>query len=307
MDSAQETGVKTPDAEPRRSDRLTKGDTDAYTLPAPIQVKEREAAEKAAAKAAAKTAEKAAAKAAAKVTEKAAAKAAEKTATFSASTPQKTTTVTEEEAQLDLDIDMMEKSIQDEEQKLKDMVDQKRVQAKRTKLERLKQKLDQSQKKVKDAKEAGRPLSVTLISDSMAKYVENIPHVTVQSFPCVNITTLQHIIRKSKASINYKYTILLVGTNNIEDRSCTVDEIMSYYNDLVTTIRSRSSTKIIVSAIIPRPCDLKKDPYEKRVKDMNKELKLMCKRRNIQFLHTFRIFLHNNKPIRSYFAVNDKG
>ena len=79
---------------------------------------------------------------------------------------------------------------------------------------------------------------MTLISDSMAKYVENIPHVTVQPFPGVNITTLQHIIRKSNASINYKYTILLVGPNNIEDRFCTVDEIMSYYNDLVTTIRS---------------------------------------------------------------------
>ena len=132
MDSSQETGVKTPDAEPRRSDRLTKGDTDAYALPAPLQAKERKAAEKAAAKAAAKAAEKAAAKAAAKVTEKAAAKAAENTATFSASTHQKTTTVTEEEAQLDLDIDIMEKSIQDEEQKLKNMVDQKRVQEKRT-------------------------------------------------------------------------------------------------------------------------------------------------------------------------------
>ena len=69
MDSSQETGVKTPDAEPRRSDRLTKGDTDTYALPAPLQAKERKAAEKAAAKAAAKTAEKAAAKAAAKVTE----------------------------------------------------------------------------------------------------------------------------------------------------------------------------------------------------------------------------------------------
>ena len=130
MDSSQETGVKTPDAEPRRSDRLTKEDTDAYALPAPLQAKERKAAEKAAAKAAAKTAEKAAVKAAAKVAEKAAAKAAEKTAMFSASTPQKTMTVTEEEAQLDLDIDLMEKSIQDEEQELKDMVDQKRVQAK---------------------------------------------------------------------------------------------------------------------------------------------------------------------------------
>ena len=55
--------------------------------------------------------------------------------------------------------------------------------------------------------------------------------------------------------------------------------------------------EFIVSAIIPRPCDLKKDPYEKRVKDMNKELKLMSQRRNLQFLHTFRIFLHNNKLV----------
>ena len=162
MDSSQISGVKTPDAEPRRSNRLTKGDTDAYALPAPLQAKERKAAEKAAAKAAAKTAGKAASKAAeksaaeksaAKVAEKAAAKAAEKTAAFCVSTPQKTTTVTEEEAQLDLDIYMMEKSIQDEEQKLKDMIDQKRVQAKMTKLERLKEKLDKSQRKVKDAKE----------------------------------------------------------------------------------------------------------------------------------------------------------
>ena len=120
MDSSQETGVKTPDTELRRSDRHTKGDTDAYALPAPLQAKERKAAEKAAAKAAAKTAEKAAAKAAEKSAAKVAEKVTEKTATFSASTPQKTTTVIEEEAQLDLDIDMMEKSIQDEEQKLKD-------------------------------------------------------------------------------------------------------------------------------------------------------------------------------------------
>ena len=63
----------------------------------------------------------------------------------------------------------------------------------------------------------------------------------------------------------------------------------------------------IISAIIPRSCDLQTDPTESRVKSVNKELKELCKRRHIQFLHTFRIFLHKNKPIRSYFAVNDGG
>ena len=65
---------------------------------------------------------------------------------------------------------------------------------------------------------------------------------------------------------------------------------MSYYNDLITTIKSRSSTKIIVSAIIPRPCDLTVDPSEKRVKNMNKELKKMCKRRHLQFLQHLECF-----------------
>ena len=59
--------------------------------------------------------------------------------------------------------------------------------------------------------------------------------------------------------------------------------------------------------IVSRIFVLQTDPTESRVKSVNQELKELCKRRHIQFLHTFRIFLHKNKPIRSYFAVNDGG
>ena len=100
------------------------------------------------------------------------------------------------------------------------------------------------------------------------------------------------------ASINFNYTILHVGTNDV-DSSLKVGEIMSYYENLVTYIKSHSSTNLIISAIIPRPCDLEHDPSETRVKKLNRELKSMCLRRNLQFLHTFRPFLHCNKPIRS--------
>ena len=120
---------------------------------------------------------------------------------------------------------------------------------------------------------------MTLICDSMAKHISGIRNTAVQAFPGVNITQMQQIIKAKKASINYKYTILLVGTNNINS-SRSVGEIMSYFNDLINTIKSKSSTNIIVSAIIPRPCDLPKDPTESRVKKMNSELKLMCKRRH---------------------------
>ena len=98
MATAQETGVKTPDTEPRRSKRLTKGVTDDYTLPAPLQVKERVAAKAANAKM------KAEVKAEAK-----AAKAEAKAAKAKTSTPIKEI-ITEEEAQLDKDIVDMEKS-----------------------------------------------------------------------------------------------------------------------------------------------------------------------------------------------------
>ena len=87
MASSQETGDKTPDAELRRSERLKKGDTDAYALPLPLHATERKAAKKAVT-----------AKVAEKSTGKAAARASEKTDIFSASTPWKTNG-TEDKAQ----------------------------------------------------------------------------------------------------------------------------------------------------------------------------------------------------------------
>lgn len=136
--------------------------------------------------------------------------------------------------------------------------------------------------------------------------MNGIYHTNIQSFPGATISRLQHKIAINKASIDSKFTILMIGTNDIAS-SYSVDEIMSLYENLITYIKSRSNTKIIMSAIIPRPCDLQFDPTESRVKKVNKKLKLLCLRRKIMFLHTYRIFLQNNKPIRSLFAVNDGG
>lgn len=140
----------------------------------------------------------------------------------------------------------------------------------------------------------------------MAKHVSGINHTTIQPFPGATISRLQNKITSHRASINFKYTILLIGTNDI-DSSLSVEEILSLFENLVTFILSRSNTNLIISGIIPRPCDLKFDPTESRVKHFNKELKSLCIRRKLQFLHTYRVFLHKNKPIRSYFAVNDGG
>ena len=103
-----------------------------------------------------------------------------------------------------------------------------------------------------------------------------------------------------KASISAKHTIVLIGTNDVAS-SRSVQQIMS------SKIRTKSSTYLLICGIIPRPCDLQDDPEEIRMKEMNKELEALCKRRKIPFLHTYGIFLYKNKPIRSLFAVNDGG
>ena len=153
---------------------------------------------------------------------------------------------------------------------------------------------------------ARRPLSVTVLSDSMAKYVSDIPHTTVQVFRGANIARLVHKIDKKKASISAKHTIILIGTNDVAS-SRPVQQIMSSFQDLIMKIRTKSSTNLIICGIIPRPCDLPNDPEETRMKEINKELEALCKKRRVSFLHTYRIFLYKNKPIRSLFAVNDDG
>ena len=89
--------------------------------------------------------------------------------------------------------------------------------------------------------------------------------------------------------------------------SQSIKQLMSSFQDFITKIRTKSSTNLIICGIIPRPCDLHNDPEETRMKEINKELEALCKKRKVSFLHTYRIFLYKSKPIRSLFAVNGDG
>ena len=138
--TGKEKSDKTGDKDLRKSERINKGDGSGETvdlsLPPPLQLKEHGAA-----------------------------------AATTTSTPRKESML-DEEVRLDKDIDEMEKSIHEAEKQLGEMVQKQRLQGKKDKLERLRQKLAKSQKKLKDAEEeARRPLTVTLILDSMAKHV----------------------------------------------------------------------------------------------------------------------------------------
>ena len=92
------------------------------------------------------------------------------------------------------------------------------------------------------------PLSVTVLSDSMAKYVSDIPHTTVQVFRGANIARLVRKIDKKKASNSAKHTVILIGTNDVAS-SRPVQQIMSSFQDLITKIRTKSSTNLIILAL----------------------------------------------------------
>lgn len=151
-----------------------------------------------------------------------------------------------------------------------------------------------------------QPFGVTIIGDSMIKHIHSIDYTTIQSFPGATISRLQGKIQSHQASIFSEYTIVHIGTNDIPS-SLTSDEIISLYENLITFIRSHSGTKIIISSIIPRPCDLPSKTAESRLKIVNRQLESLCLRRKVQCLKTYRIFLKYGKPIRSLFAVKDGG
>lgn len=139
----------------------------------------------------------------------------------------------------------------------------------------------------------------------MAKHVGNLRYTDLQPFPAATISRLQHKIATHQASINYKYTILLIGTNI--SPSLLVGEIMSYYENLVTFIKLRSTTILIISAIIPRPCDLRSDLRKAESNKLIKSFKPCVLGANYSFCTLTEFFLRNNHPVCSLFAVQDGG
>jgi lysophospholipase L1-like esterase len=132
----------------------------------------------------------------------------------------------------------------------------------------------------------------------------------VIAFPGINIARPSARIQNAHFLMSkpYKpYTIIHVGTNDINSREYySVYEIISFFNNLITLIRSIiPQTHIVFSSILPRPCDYL--DTSAKVKQINKLLEGQCKERNCQFIHSCRPFFKFGKPVHSLFAVKDKG
>ena len=141
---------------------------------------------------------------------------------------------------------------------------------------------------------------MTLIGDSIIKNVSGIDGCSIQSFRGDTISKLANkIFSKVAKLLPYDYVILHVGTNDIGNRA-PFDNIIKDYANLLGIIRKLHPTvQIIVSAIIPRPCDY--DVSDPMVRDINSYLnKVMSRDMNLKFVCTYKPLLIVVNPKFSY-------
>ena len=95
--------------------------------------------------------------------------------------------------------------------------------------------------------------------------------VVVKCFPSATIAKLSRLLSTDVNLHNFEYIIIHVGTNNIGNRD-SFGNILSDYGNLIASVKKlKSSIRIIVSAILPRPVD--HDNTDSMIKAVNMELR----------------------------------
>lgn len=148
---------------------------------------------------------------------------------------------------------------------------------------------------------------VTIVSDSIAKYVTGIDGVHLQAFSGDTIARMANRVLSGQVNLdNYDYVLFHVGTNDVARKS-DFESIISDYGNLIGICRRKKpNINIIISAILPRPVDHdRSDPIIRRI---NAYLnRTMCKSLNFKFIPTYRPFMYCGRVKRELFAKNDGG
>jgi hypothetical protein len=113
----------------------------------------------------------------------------------------------------------------------------------------------------------------------------------VLAFPGINLIRFTSSIQRDHSLVQKRFTVIHVGTNDIN--SCdnlSVDQILSYINNLITVSRDIFSTHIDFSSILPRPVDY--SHTSGKVKWVNQRLEAKCKERKCQIIRSYQTFFH---------------
>lgn len=139
----------------------------------------------------------------------------------------------------------------------------------------------------------------TLVSDSICKHVKGLKGCTLQAYSGACISDIIYNIKNGVTIVNFDVIIVHVGTNDIH--TLNLSEFSFRLHKLISLIRHFNfSSKLIFSAILPRPVDYFHSKY--LVISFNNELQRICKQRNVLFVATFRPFLRFGEPICALFS-----
>ena len=132
------------------------------------------------------------------------------------------------------------------------------------------------------------------MSDSICKHVKTLKNCRLQAFPGAGIVDIEYYINKGWIKLNFDVIIIHIGTNDV--CKFTIHEFDYWFNRLISIVNSRRSlnSKVIFSAIIPRPLDYDETGYY--VISVNSLLRRICQRRDIQFVCTYRPFVKYGMP-----------
>ena len=143
----------------------------------------------------------------------------------------------------------------------------------------------------------------TLISDSMCKWVNKLPHTHVQAIPGLSlISTLDHL-RKGTLQIRYCNVIILhVGTNCVW--SDTPEAFKHQLEEIIDYIRRNSNVKRIgLSSILPRPRDITHPDIEIKRRQLNTVMcKLCAKQINMLYMRSWKAVTILNQTDQKCYA-----
>ena len=145
-------------------------------------------------------------------------------------------------------------------------------------------------------------LRALLISDAIAKYVEDIDGLTVLPFRGARLQDIERKVKRGEFSNNYSHVILHVGTNDIcSDNS---NKIFINFKFLIKAcLNYFVFSKIIISSILPRPVDFLST--KNKCIEINQKLNSYCLSNNVGFVKSYKRFLKEGQPIRHLFAKQD--
>jgi lysophospholipase L1-like esterase len=143
------------------------------------------------------------------------------------------------------------------------------------------------------------PHSRVILGDSILRNVRNINDSNVISLSGSNFADITNLIMKYPIIISNAKSILIhCGTNHITKDP--PNDIMIKFCSLIKAIKEiNSDCAIVISSILPRPLD--DNNSSKLVIDVNKLLKLECRKQNLSYIATNKLFLKYGSPLSDYF------